>query len=331
MITLGIETSCDETAAAICYNGKILSNVISSQLIHSEFGGVVPEIASREHERLLNLIIEKAIKKSKVRIENLDIISVTNGPGLSGALLTGVSFAKGLGIGLDIPVIPVNHLEAHIYSNFLADSSLSYPFICLLVSGGHTQLWNIKGFENYQLLGETRDDAAGEAFDKGARIFGLKYPGGPEIEKYAKGGNPNAYFFPRGLLEKNSLEFSFSGVKTSLLYYMDNFKESILIKKRDIIASYQQAIVDVLVEKMKRAIIKTKVKTAVIAGGVASNLCLRNKLKENIKDVKLIYPDITYCNDNAAMIAYLGEKKAKIFKRNNLNFSAIPNLKLKKC
>ncbi len=328
MITLGIETSCDETAASICDSGKILSNVVSSQLIHSKFGGVVPEVASREHERLLNLIIEKAVKDSKIDIKDINIIAVTNGPGLSGALLTGISFAKGLGVGLGIPVIPINHLEAHIFSNFLADPLLLYPFVCLLVSGGHTQLWYIKSFENYHLLGETRDDAAGEAFDKGARIFGLSYPGGPEIEKFAKGGNPNAHFFPRSLLGKDSLEFSFSGLKTSLLYFMDNFKESKLIKKRDIIASYQQAIVDTLVEKVSRAIFKTKVNTCVIAGGVAANKCLREKLKDNIKEVKLIYPNITYCNDNAAMIAYLGEKKSKRL-NNYLSFSAIPNLKLK--
>ena len=329
MNILGIETSCDETAAAICSNGKILSNVVSSQLIHSEFGGVVPELASREHERLINLVVEESIQRSSIKLENINLISVTNGPGLSGALLTGVCFAKGLGLGLGIPVIPINHLEAHIFSNFLAEPNLSYPFVCLLVSGGHTQLWHIKGYEEYELLGETRDDAAGEAFDKGARIFGLKYPGGPEIEKYAKGGNPKAHYFPRGLINKNSLEFSFSGLKTSLLYFMDTFEETSLIKKRDIIASYQQAIVDTLVEKMKRAILMTKVKTCVIAGGVAANKCLRNKLKNSIKNIETIFPDISYCNDNAAMIAFLGEKKSKIIRKDSLGFITKPNLKLK--
>ena len=329
MNILGIETSCDETAAAICSNGKILSNVVSSQLIHSEFGGVVPELASREHERLINLVVEESIQRSLIKLENINLISVTNGPGLSGALLTGVCFAKGLGLGLGIPVIPINHLEAHIFSNFLAEPNLSYPFVCLLVSGGHTQLWHIKGYEEYELLGETRDDAAGEAFDKGARIFGLKYPGGPEIEKYAKGGNPEAHYFPRGLIDKKSLEFSFSGLKTSLLYFMDTFEENSLIKKRDIIASYQQAIVDTLVEKMKRAILMTNVKTCVIAGGVAANKCLRNKLKNSIKDIEIIFPDISYCNDNAAMIAFLGEKKSKIIRKDSLGFVIKPNLKLK--
>ena len=329
MNILGIETSCDETAAAICSDGKILSNVVSSQLIHSEFGGVVPELASREHERLINLVVEESIQHSSIKLENINLISVTNGPGLSGALLTGVCFAKGLGLGLGIPVIPINHLEAHIFSNFLAEPNLSYPFVCLLVSGGHTQLWHIKGYEEYELLGETRDDAAGEAFDKGARIFGLKYPGGPEIEKYAKGGNPEAHYFPRGLINKKSLEFSFSGLKTSLLYFMDTFEENGLIKKKDIIASYQQAIVDTLVEKMKRAILMTKVKTCVIAGGVAANKCLRNKLKNSINNIETIFPDISYCNDNAAMIAFLGEKKSKTIRKDSLGFIIKPNLKLK--
>ena len=328
MITLGIETSCDETAVAICKNGKILSNIVSSQLIHSNYGGVVPEIASREHERLLNYVLHRSIKESRVDITDINLISVTNGPGLSGALLTGVSFAKGLALGLNIPIIPINHLEAHIFSNFLADPNLKYPFVCLLVSGGHTQLWHVEGFEKYELLGETRDDAAGEAFDKGARIFGLKYPGGPEIEKYAIGGNPKAHHFPRGLISNNSLEFSFSGLKTSLLYFMDNFQESRSIKRRDIIASYQQAIIDTLVEKMKRSIAKTKVRNCVIAGGVAANKCLRENLKKSITNVNLIYPELAHCNDNAAMIAFLGEKKSKNLDKKNLKFSINPNLKL---
>ena len=189
LIILGIETSCDETAASICQNGKILSNVVSRQIIHSKFGGVVPEIASREHELLLNSVVNEAIVVSECRKTDIDAIAVTQGPGLTGTLLTGISFAKGLGVGLEIPIIPINHLEGHIFSNFLAYKNLNYPFVCLLVSGGHTQLWLIDGIENYKLLGETRDDAAGEAFDKGARILGLGYPGGPEIEKYAKGGS----------------------------------------------------------------------------------------------------------------------------------------------
>ena len=328
MIVLGIETSCDETAASICIDGKISSSIVSQQFIHSTYGGVVPEIASREHEKLLNKIVNHAIKKSEIKIQDINAISVTNGPGLSGALLTGISFAKGLGLSLNIPVIPINHLEAHIFSNFLADPKLEFPFICLLVSGGHTQLWNIKAMGDYNLLGETRDDAAGEAFDKGARILGLGYPGGPEIEREAETGNPNKIQFPRSLMGKESLEFSFSGLKTSLLYFMDDFKEDGKITINDIIASYQQAIVDVLVEKLKRAILKTKVNSCVIAGGVASNRCLREQIAIELPNINIIFPDFFYCTDNAAMVSYLGQLKIQSNSYSPLNFSVKPNLKL---
>jgi len=328
MTILGIESSCDETAAAICKDGEILSSIVSSQVVHSTFGGVVPEIASREHERLLNLIVHEAMTEGNISKTDLDGIAVTYGPGLAGTLLTGVSFAKGLGLGLNIPVIPVNHLEAHIFANFLADPSLDYPFVCLLVSGGHTQLWYIKGMNQYKLLGETRDDAAGEAFDKGARILGLGYPGGPIIEKEAQGGNPKAHHFPRGLMEKDSLEFSFSGLKTSLLYFMDSFQPTDSITKKDIIASYQQAIIDTLVEKMTRAIQQTDVKTCVIAGGVAANKALRNALIESLPDTHILFPDLSYCTDNAAMISFLGELKLKAGDVGLLDFGILPNLKL---
>jgi len=327
MNILGIETSCDETAAAICSNGKILSNVVSSQLIHSEFGGVVPELASREHERLINLVVEESIQRSSIKLENINLISVTNGPGLSGALLTGVCFAKGLGLGLGIPVIPINHLEAHIFSNFLAEPNLSYPFVCLLVSGGHTQLWHIKGYEEYELLGETRDDAAGEAFDKGARILGLGYPGGPEIEKCAENGNPNAVNFPRALTDTNKIEFSFSGLKTSLLYYMDSFESSKECSLSDVASSYQQAIIDSLLNKINLAALKTNVNTITIAGGVAKNQILRDKLKNDFSNYKIIFPDFNYCTDNAAMISFLGEIKLKLGSKSSLDFGIYPNFK----
>ncbi len=330
MIILGIETSCDETAASICKDQKILSSIVSSQMIHSKFGGVIPEIASREHEKLLNLIVKEALFESNTQLESLDAISVTNGPGLSGTLLTGVSFAKGLGLGLKIPVIPINHLEAHIFANFLADPNLKFPFVCLLVSGGHTQLWWIKDMNKYILLGETRDDAAGEAFDKGARILGLEYPGGPEIEKISKLGNPNSVRFPRALLNKGSLEFSFSGLKTSLLYYMDSYNKSDEVSLADIAASYQQAIIDILTEKMKRAINYTGAKTCVIAGGVAANKILRKNIKENINDIKFLFPDLKYCTDNAAMVSFLGEVKFSHINKNSIEFGIKPNLKLNK-
>ena len=328
MIILGIETSCDETAASICHDGKILSNVVSRQVIHSKFGGVVPEIASREHELLLNTVVNEAVVLAKCSKSDIDAIAVTQGPGLTGALLTGISFAKGLGVGLEIPVIPINHLEGHIFSNFLACKNLDYPFICLLVSGGHTQLWLISGIGNYKLLGETRDDAAGEAFDKGARILGLGYPGGPEIEKHAKKGNPNKIYFPRSLLTKDSLEFSFSGLKTSLLYFMDDFKENSKVNKYDVVASYQQAIIETLVEKVKRALNQTRTQTCVIAGGVAANKSLRKSLNSSLRGKKIIYPDLSFCTDNAAMISYLGEIKFRNNKQHPLDFSVIPNQKL---
>ena len=311
MIILGIETSCDETAAAICSEGEILSSTITQQIIHSDYGGVIPEIASREHEYLLNKVVNHALDESGVKLNELDAISVTQGPGLAGTLLTGISFAKGLGLGLGIPVIPINHLEGHIFANFLADDSLKFPFLCLLVSGGHTQIWSIKDLGNYLLLGETRDDAAGEAFDKGARILGLGYPGGPEIEKAANGGDPTKVNFPRSLISKESLEFSFSGLKTSLLYYMDKFIETELIKRKDVVASYQKAIIDVLVEKVKRGINKTNFKTCVIAGGVAANQHLRKELINKLPSTEIIFPDLLFCTDNAAMIAYLGSLKTE--------------------
>ena len=328
MTVLGIETSCDETAAAICSNGKILSNVVSQQLIHSKFGGVIPEIASREHELLLNQVVNNAMFKSGIKLNELDAISVTQGPGLAGTLLTGISFAKGLGLGLGIPVVPVNHLEGHIFANFLANEKLEFPFVCLLVSGGHTQLWAIQDMSEYILLGETRDDAAGEAFDKGARILNLSYPGGPEIEKAAIGGNPEKIHFPRSLISKDSLEFSFSGLKTSLLYFMDDFKETKSIKLNDVIASYQKAIIDVLVEKVNRALNITGFKTCIIAGGVAANQSLRKELSSVLRSKEIIFPELSFCTDNAAMIGYVGELKLKNGNYESINFSVKPNLKL---
>ena len=326
MIVLGIETSCDETASAIVKNGQVLSSVVSSQTIHAEYGGVVPEIASREHEKFINKIVLDSLLSANIPISELDAISVTQGPGLSGALLTGVSFAKGLSLGLDIPLIPVNHLEAHIFANFLSIKELNFPFICLLVSGGHTQLWYIRNINKYELIGTSRDDAAGEAFDKGAKILGLEYPGGPIIDKLSKKGNPNAVSFPIITLEKDSLDFSFSGLKTSLLYYMDSFKSSPEVSINDVISSYQKAIIDSLVIKLERAVHKIKVNTCVIAGGVAANSYLRKRLEEK-KHLNIHFPDIKYCTDNAAMIAYLGYLKSSEGKV-NINFSVKPNFDL---
>lgn len=329
MIVLGIETSCDETAVSICKDGEILSNVVGSQLIHSRFGGVVPEVASREHERLLNNLTIEAIEQTKIKINDIDGIAVTNGPGLSGALLTGVSFAKGLALGLGVKILSINHLEAHMIANLLDCKDIKFPFLCLLVSGGHTQLWLIKKLEDYLLLGETRDDAAGEAFDKGARIMGLSYPGGPEIEKCAKNGNYNKINFPRALIKSNKIEFSFSGLKTSLLYFMDSYKQSKDCNLNDVAASYQKAIIDCLVAKMKLAIELTGVDTISIAGGVAKNKLLRASIDKNLIGSKIIFPSLKYCTDNAAMISYLGEKKFELGKCSKFNFSINPNFDLK--
>ncbi|MEE8335696.1 MAG: tRNA (adenosine(37)-N6)-threonylcarbamoyltransferase complex transferase subunit TsaD [Candidatus Neomarinimicrobiota bacterium] len=328
MIVLGIETSCDDTAAAVCNNGKILSNYINMQEIHGQFGGVVPELAAREHERQLNFIVNESIKRAGLKVPQIQGIAVTRGPGLAGTLLTGVSFAKGLSKGLNCPLIAVNHLEAHIFANFLADSSLKFPFICLLVSGGHTQLWQVESFGTYVLLGESRDDAAGEAFDKGARILGLGYPGGPEIEALAEAGKTHAVNFPRALQKNDNLEFSFSGLKTSLLYFMDDFKESKRLTLADVAASYQQAILDILIYKLNQAVKKSGTNTCVVAGGVAANSRLRNLIKEKMPSVNIIFPELKLCTDNGAMIAFLGEIYLKKGISSSADFSIAPNLQL---
>ena len=324
---LGIESSCDETAAAICNHGNILSNIVSSQQIHKDFGGVVPEVASREHERLLNYSVEKALDDAEIALSDLDGIGVTQGPGLAGALLTGVCFAKGLSQSLNIPILGINHLEAHIYSNFLTDPKLTYPLVCLLVSGGHTQLWLVKKMADYVLLGESRDDAAGEAFDKGARILGLDYPGGPAIEKMAHNGDSKSIDFPRAFYKDESLEFSFSGLKTSLLYFMEKKDKSVVLA--DIAASYQKAILDVLVSKLSMAVKRKDVRTCVIAGGVAANNELRNMVKKTIGDeISVLYPESALCTDNAAMVAYLSELYMEKGFTSPIDFDVSPNLKV---
>ncbi|MEA1882661.1 MAG: tRNA (adenosine(37)-N6)-threonylcarbamoyltransferase complex transferase subunit TsaD [Candidatus Marinimicrobia bacterium] len=325
MIILGIETSCDETAAAVCKDGTIISSQISTQTIHRKYGGVVPEIASREHEKLLNYMVSDTLKDAEIPKNKLAGIAVTQGPGLAGTLITGVSFAKGLALGLGIPILGINHLEAHIFANFLADSALKFPFICLLVSGGHTQLWQVKNVNDYALLGESRDDAAGEAFDKGARILGLGYPGGPEIEKLAADGNPDAVEFPKAMMQKNNLEFSFSGLKTSLLYHMDS---RINANLNDVAASYQQAIVDVLITKLKWALAETNCSTCVIAGGVAANKSLRKSVEAMLPGAKVNFPELALCTDNAAMIAYLGELYLSKGHESTPDFPILPNMKL---
>ena len=327
MIILGIESSCDETAAAICKDGNILSNIVSSQQIHKDFGGVVPEVASREHERLLNFIVQNSLDEAEISLSDLNGIGVTQGPGLTGTLLTGICFAKGLSQSLNIPILGINHLEAHIYANFLTDPKLTYPLVCLLVSGGHTQLWLVKEMGDYELLGESRDDAAGEAFDKGARILGLDYPGGPALEKMAHKGDCKAIDFPRAFYKDESLEFSFSGLKTSLLYFMEKKDKSVILA--DVAASYQKAILDVLVSKLSTAVKRKDVRTCVIAGGVAANNELRNMVKKTIGDeISVLYPESALCTDNAAMVAYLSELYMEKGFTSPIDFDVSPNLKV---
>ncbi len=329
MNVLGVETSCDETAVSICSNGKIVSSIVASQQNHSKFGGVVPEVASRMHEKLLLTTMKKCLNDSKISKNQIDAIAVTIGPGLMGALLTGVSFAKGLSVGLNIPLIGVNHMEAHLFSNFIEYPDLEFPFLCLLVSGGHTQIWKVKDFRDYILLGDTRDDAAGEAFDKGARLLGLSYPGGIEIEKQSKNGNSNKYKFPLALYNSKEIEFSFSGLKSSLLRFSQKFNGKIpknIIS--DVAASYQKAIVDSLLNKLKLAEEKTKISTIVIGGGVAANQSLRKKTSIIFENSRVLFPSLQLCTDNAAMIAFLGEKLIKKGFKSNISVGVYPNLKL---
>ncbi len=312
MIILGIETSCDETGVAICSNFKILSSYTKTQSIHQQFGGVVPEIASREHEKYLPRITKKVLKDANIKFKDIDAIAVTNGPGLMGSLLSGISFAKGISYGLDVPIIPINHLEAHLNSVFIEHEELEPPFINLLVSGGHTQLWLVKNMFEYELLGETLDDACGEAFDKGAKKLNLNYPGGPEIERMATSGDKNLINFPRPMIHDNSFNFSFSGLKTSLINCVNQDKYNF----DDIAASYQEAIVDTLIAKFEKAMNQYSVKSGIICGGVAANKRLREKLDK--LDKNIIYPSMKYCTDNADMIAYLAEHK---FKKNKVDLS----------
>jgi len=329
MNILGIETSCDETAVSICQNGKIISSIVDSQQSHSEFGGVVPEIASRMHEKLLLNTMSTCLNNALMSKKELDAVAVTVGPGLMGALLTGVSFAKGLSVGLDIPLIAINHMEAHLFSNFIEYPDLKFPFLCLLVSGGHTQIWNVNDFRDYQLLGDTRDDAAGEAFDKGARLLGLSYPGGVEIEKKSKNGNPHKYKFPIALSKSDKIEFSFSGLKSSLLRFTQKYDGKIPKDiLPDVASSYQFAIIDALLNKLKLAVEKTKINTIVIGGGVAANCSLREKTSFFFKNSKVLYPSLKLCTDNAAMIAFLGEKLFKKGIKSNISVGVYPNLKL---
>ncbi|MEE9166911.1 MAG: tRNA (adenosine(37)-N6)-threonylcarbamoyltransferase complex transferase subunit TsaD [Candidatus Neomarinimicrobiota bacterium] len=329
MTVLGIETSCDETAGSVCRDGTILSSVISSQDIHAHYGGIVPEIASREHEKRLTSVVEEAMQLASLVKGDLDAVAVTRGPGLMGSLLTGVSFARGFAQGLGIPCLGINHIEAHIFANFIAYPELKYPFLCLLASGGHTQIWRVSDLGDYELLGETRDDAAGEAFDKGARILGLGFPGGPALEEASRGGNEEEVAFPRAFLQSQAIEYSFSGLKTSLINYVKGRGGKMTEKQlAHVAASYQKAIVDVLLFKLRQAVDLTGVKTTVIAGGVAANNRLRREAERVFADCTAYYPPRSLCTDNAAMVAFLGEKYFLQGARVKTDLSVVPNLSL---
>lgn len=314
---LGIESSCDETSASVIHNHKMLSNVIAGQEVHYKYGGVVPELASRAHQQNIVPVIDTAIKEAGINKEQLSAIAFTRGPGLLGSLLVGVSFAKSLALGLGIPLLEVDHLQAHILAHFIKFGedyrSPEFPFLCLTISGGHTQIVKVKSHFEMEIIGETIDDAAGETFDKVAKIMGLPYPGGPVIDKLAKDGDENAFNFPKPNIA--NLDFSFSGLKTSFLYFVrDHLKENenfIEEHKADMAASIQKVIIDILLDKITKAIDKTGIKTIAIAGGVSANRGLRARLKEESQKNRwqLFVPEFQFTTDNAAMIAIVGYYK----------------------
>jgi len=309
MIVLGLDTSCDDTSAAVVEDNRILSNIVSSQLIHSQFGGIVPELASRAHIKLSLPVIRRALHEADIKKEELQGIAVTYGPGLIGSLLTGLCIAKGLSLSLDIPFIGINHLEGHAFSNILVNPELSSPFIVLIVSGGHTQLVLVKKWGYYEVIGKTRDDAAGEAFDKVAKILNLGYPGGPVIEQAAKKGDLKYVQFPRAYLENDSFDCSFSGLKTAVMNHVYNIgKDETKKHVEDIAACFQESVVDVLVNKTIRAARDRNVKQICLAGGVAVNKKLQTRFEQEVKksNINLLYPSPRLCTDNGAMIAAAG-------------------------
>jgi len=327
MNILGIESSCDDTSAAVLTGKGICSNIIASQSIHLQFGGVVPELASRAHQKTITQTVEQALQEGDTTLDEIDAVAVTQGPGLLGSLLVGICFAKGLALSRNIPLIGVNHMDAHIYANFI-DHKPEFPLIALTVSGGHTQLVHVRSPFDHEIIGETRDDAAGEAFDKIGKLLGLPYPAGPHMDKLAKDGDPKFHKFPQALLHEG-LDFSFSGLKTSVLYYLQD-KEEDWIKEHlnDICASVSLAISEVLVKKLKRAVEQTKVNSVVLAGGVSANSMLRQRAEKmsNELGIQLYSPKISYCTDNAAMIAITGRMKAELGQFDDLDMVPFSSL-----
>ena len=311
MITLGIETSCDETAVAIFDSDKgLIGESVFSQIdLHSEYGGVIPELASRDHCKKIIQIYKHAL--GSIDPAEIDYVAYTAGPGLLGALLIGENFAQGLALSLNKPLIPVNHLEAHLMAPFLDEEKVEFPFLTLLVSGGHSLIIDVQGLNQYKILGQSRDDAVGEAFDKVAKLIGLGYPGGPEIERVAQDGDPLAFNFPQPMLHSSDYDFSFSGLKTAVLYAVQDIKEINSQIQADIAASFQHAATEVLIKKITKALEDTGRESIVLAGGVAANKLLRSKISllKSKLNVDVLYPPLSHCTDNAAMIAYLGSMK----------------------
>jgi N6-L-threonylcarbamoyladenine synthase len=312
-VILAIESSCDETSASVISNGKVLNNIIASQNVHQKYGGVVPELASRAHQQTIVSVVQQAIDTSGLKKKDLQAIAFTRGPGLMGSLMVGLSFAKGMSLALNIPLIEVNHMQAHILAHFIDDPKPAFPFLCLTVSGGHTQLVVVRDYLKMEVIGQTQDDAVGEAFDKGAKILGLPYPGGPMIERHAQQGNANRFKFPETIMP--GLDFSFSGIKTAFLYFLrDNMKEDpkfIESNLNDICASLQRHLVKMLTDRLRDASTQTGIKEVAIAGGVSANSLLRSELKNIAVDEgwRVYIPAFEYCMDNAAMIAMAAHYK----------------------
>lgn len=331
MKLLGIETSCDETAAAVWLEDRLASNIIASQEVHQKYGGVVPELASRAHVQLILPTVQKALKEAKIEKENLDGIAVTFGPGLAGSLLVGLNFAKAMALALDIPLLGVNHIEGHIFSNSVLEEGPQPPFIALIISGGHTQLVQVHQWGKYDILGKTRDDAVGEAFDKAAKMLELSYPGGPAVDKLAATGDPEYLEFPKGRIKGSELDFSYSGLKTAVLYHLQSLSlEERQRRKADVAASFQKAAIEILIENSFKALEKYKIDQLALAGGVACNTLLRKRLKEESEKhgFKLFIPPLNLCTDNAAMIVRAGKFYLERGERSEYSLSPKPSLKL---